>query len=332
MNQGYAAFVARGECLPHSWQNQELGDEDVLLDITHCGICHSDIHLIDDDWGMSSYPLVPGHEVVGVIRAVGPAVDPTRIGSRAGVGWQCGSCGSCRSCRKGRENHCARSRATCVGRPGGFARMLVAHQNFAFPIPDAIDSAHAAPLFCAGATVYTPFRVHGIGPAMRVGILGLGGLGHLALQFAHAHGAEVFAFTTSRDKQEEAKRFGASQCLSYDLQQLIPLANSFDFLLSTVSADLPWDAILGLLAPEGKLVVVGASPKPMQIHAFSLIGGARTVSGSAIGSPSQIIEMLELCARTGIRPQIETLPFSQVNQALQATRSGAARYRMVLEN
>jgi len=247
MIHAHAAREARAPLTPHTIETGPLRPFEVELAVTHCGICHSDIHLIDDDWHISRYPLVPGHEVVGTVQACGPAVTDVRVGQRVGVGWQSGSCLACEWCLRGDEMCCAQEEATCVGRPGGFADRLRVDSRFAHPLPDALASEHAAPLLCAGITVYAPLAA-GVQPGMRVGVVGIGGLGHLALQFARAMGAEVTAFSTTPGKAAEAERFGAHHfVVSSDARQMEQAKGTLDYVLSTVTAPLDWPVWLDVL-------------------------------------------------------------------------------------
>jgi uncharacterized zinc-type alcohol dehydrogenase-like protein len=328
-----AAHAAKEPLRSFQYEPQELGLGDVEIKITHCGICHSDLHLINNDWGISVYPLVPGHEIIGAVTAVGSSVTRLKIGQRVGVGWEAGACLECEYCNRGEENLCARNQFTCVGRPGGFAERIRVHSHFAFPIPEAIESEKAGPLLCGGITVFTPLRAFGVTPLMRVGVIGIGGLGHLALQFARAFGCEVTAFSSTPAKEAEARKFGAHHfAASTDAAAMAKLGSSFDFLLSTVNADLDWNAYLNLLRPKGKLCIVGAALQPLNISAFALIVGQKTVCGSNTGGRPAILEMLEFAARHGIRPQVELKPMAEANAALARLAANQARYRIVLVN
>ena len=328
-----AVHAAKEPLRPYQYEPGELGPGDVELKITHCGICHSDLHLINNDWGLSTYPLVPGHEIIGHVSALGPGVKSLTLGQRVGVGWEAGACLECDYCLRGEENLCAHSQPTAVGRPGGFADRIRVHSHFAFPIPEVIESQMAGPLLCGGITVFTPLRAFEVNPLLRVGVIGIGGLGHLALQFARAFGCEVTAFSSTPAKEAEAKKFGAHYfAASTDTAAMAKLGSRFDFLLSTVNADLDWNAYLNLLRPKGKLCIVGAAPQPLSIPAFALIVGQKTVCGSNIGGSKTILEMLEFAARHGIRPQVELKPMAEANAALARLASNQARYRMVLVN
>ena len=328
----HAAMAPRQTLYPFQYESAGLGPWDVEVAITHCGICHSDIHLIDNDWGISSYPLVPGHEIIGTVEDAGAEVKHLKKGQRVGVGWQRGSCLLCEQCLKGDENLCPENRATCVGNHGGFAERIRVDSRFAFPIPDALASENAAPLLCGGATVYSPLKNYGIVPSMRVGVIGIGGLGHLALQFANAFGCEVTAFSSTPDKEKEASSFGAHRFIaSANLAAPKKAAGSLDFILSTVFANLDWNIYLQLLRPNGKLCFVGVPAAPIQIHIGALLGGQKSVCASVIGSRNTIREMLDFAARHDIQAKTEVLPLAEVNKAIEKVRVNKARYRMVLK-
>jgi uncharacterized zinc-type alcohol dehydrogenase-like protein len=305
---------------------------EVTVQVSHCGICHSDIHLIDDDWGMSRYPLVPGHEVVGIVAAAGAGVRHLKEGQRVGVGWQCGACGECEWCRLATEHLCVSSRATCVHQPGGYATHVNSQARFAFPLPAALDAVSGAPLLCGGVTVYSPLRRYAR-PGMKVGVIGIGGLGHLALQFARAMGCEVTAYSTSPGKEVEARQYGAHRFVATgDGEALRAETGRQEFLLSAVTAELDWPAWINVLRPRGTLCLVGASPGDVRVPSFSLIIGERSVAGSMIGSPAGIEEMLALAARADIKAAAEPFPMAEVNAALDRVRANRVRYRAVLLN
>jgi uncharacterized zinc-type alcohol dehydrogenase-like protein len=330
---GLGVHAAGAQLLPYKYDPGVLRADEVEIKISHCGVCFSDVHLIDNDWGMSKYPFVPGHEIIGAVVAVGSAVKNLVVGDRVGVGWQADSCGICEWCRQGEEHLCAKSQPTCVGRNGGFADKIRVNWRFAIPVPAALDSEHAAPLLCGGITVYSPLRNHGVRPSSRVGIIGIGGLGHMGIQFAKAFGAEVTAFSTSKDKEEEAKGLGAHQFVNTrDAGALKKVAGSFDLLLSTVSADQDWQAYVAALRPKGMLCIVGASPSPIQVGAFSLIGGQKAISGSPTGSPRDLFEMLDVAARHGVKAITERFPMAKANDAVAKVKKSQVRYRAVLAN
>jgi uncharacterized zinc-type alcohol dehydrogenase-like protein len=296
-------------------------------------VCRSDIHLIDNDWGNSKYPFVPGHEIVGTVSAVGEDVKDRTAGERVGIGWQADSCGICEWCRQGDEHLCANSQGVCVGRNGGYADAVRVNSRFAIPVPEGLDSENAAPLLCGGITVYSPMRKHGVGPFSRVGVVGIGGLGHLGLQFAKAFGAEVTALSTSKDKEAEALELGATGFVNTrDTAELKKVAGSFDFLLSTVSADQDWQALVNSLRPKGTLCIVGVPPSPIALQAFPLISGQRSVAGSPIGSPRDLHEMLGVAARHGVKAITERFAMVKANDAIAKVKKGKVRYRAVLTN
>ena len=329
----FAAKGPREVLVPFSYELGALGPHEVLISVSHCGICRSDVHLIDNDWGISQYPLVPGHEIVGRVETIGTEVENLDVGTRVGIGWQSGACLECEWCASGRDNLCPDNRATCVGRYGGFADTVIADSRYAFPIPDGLTSENAAPLMCGGITVYSPLSFNNVRPHMKVGVVGVGGLGHLALQFANAFGCEVTAFSSSPSKEAEARVLGADRFVnSADPGQLEAEAGTQDFLIVTANVDLDWQAYVNVLRPGGHLCFVGAVPHPIQIHAMSLIVGAKSLSGSPIGGRKSIAEMLDFSARHGIEAQVEVMPMYQVNEALDKVRANQARYRIVLRN
>jgi alcohol/geraniol dehydrogenase (NADP+) len=333
INHGYAATDAKGTLKPFEFDLGELGPEEVEIKVTHCGICHSDLSMLDNEWGMSKYPFVPGHEAVGTVLAMGHEAKGLEIGQRVGIGWSAYSCLSCHECLSGDHNLCAHNQGTIVGRYGGFADRLRAQWTWVRPLPDALDLATTGPLLCGGITVFAPFLLHKIPSTARVGVIGIGGLGHMALQFANKWGCEVHAFTTSDNKEAEAKKLGAHYVHNTKRDGVLAkLAGSLDLIVSTINAPLDIPGVLGALAPNGRLHVVGAILEPMAIPAFGLISGQKSVSGSPTGSPSAISTMLEFSARHSVAPVTETFPMSKVNEALEHLRSGKARYRIVLIN
>jgi uncharacterized zinc-type alcohol dehydrogenase-like protein len=329
----YAAQEAKAPLEAFSYVSPDLGPWDVEVKVTHCGICHSDVHLVDNDWGISQYPQVPGHEIVGTVSTMGASVKHLKAEQRVGIGWQSSSCMTCEWCISGKEKLCSQMMGTCLGRHGGFAKAVVVDSRFAFVLPDGLESENVAPLLCGGITVFAPLIHFGIRPTMKVGVIGIGGLGHLALQFYKAWGCEVTAFTATSGKEKEAKEFGAHQVLnSKDPEILKANAATLDFIISTAPGDLDWGAYLDVLRPEGKLCVVGVPKNPMAIPAFPLIAGQKTVCGSPIGGRSDIDTMLTFAARHGIKAQTESYAMSEVNPAMDRVRNNQARYRIVLKN
>ena len=311
----------------------ELGMHEVEISITHCGICHSDIHLISNDWGISQYPFIPGHEVIGTVTAIGSHVSSLAAGQRVGLGWQSNSCGECEWCTQGLENLCPQSEATCVHRHGGYANRVRANARFVVRIPDVLPSEEAAPLLCGGITVYNPMRDHAINPSSRVGVVGIGGLGHLAIQFARVFGAEVTAFSSSAAKEEEARAFGAHRFVNTrESKAMKEIAGTQDFILNTANADQDWSVLIQALRPTGTLGLVGVPPSPVSLQAFPLIAGVRTVTGSPIGSPHRIREMLDVAARHGVKATTEPFPMAKANEAIEKVKKNKVRYRAVLTN
>lgn len=331
--QGLAAHAAGAELLPFRYDPGKLGSQEIEITITHCGICHSDLHLISNDWGISQYPFIPGHEVVGTVRAVGKEVKSLQVGERVGLGWQSNSCGSCEWCIQGMENLCPTAEATCVHRHGGYADRVRANARFVVPIPEALASENAAPLLCGGITVYNPLRSHGISPASRVGVIGIGGLGHMAIQFARVFGAEVTAFSTSVEKEEEARSLGAHRFVNTrETRALKEVANSLDFIISTVNADQDWGIYVQALRPNGTLCFVGVPPSAVTLQAFSLISGMRSITGNPTGSPARIREMLDVAARHGVKAVTQCFPMAKANEAVEKVKKNKVRYRAVLAN
>jgi uncharacterized zinc-type alcohol dehydrogenase-like protein len=305
----------------------------VEIAVDYCGICHSDLSMLQNHWGMTQFPLVPGHEISGRVVAVGPDAKKVKVGDRVGVGWFSGSCMSCHDCLSGDHNLCAGHEGVIVGRHGGFADRVRAHWAWAVPIPEGVDPAKAGPLFCGGITVFNPIVQCGVQPTDRVGVVGVGGLGHLAIQFLNKWGCEVFAFTSSEDKKAELLKMGAHHVVnSKDPEQLKPLARSLDFIMVTANVPLDWNAYIDTLSPRGRLHFVGAVLEPLNIGVFPLLLGQRSVSASPLGSPATTAQMLDFCARHAISPITESFPMSKVNDALARLESGKARYRIVLKN
>ena len=329
--KGYATPGPKKPLEPFEYEPGPLGPDEVEVKVSHCGICHSDLAMIDNDWGFTGYPLIPGHEVVGTIAAVGSAVKNVKIGTRVGIGWHCGSCGHCEWCVKGLESLCAEERGTIVHHHGGWAEAVRVDAKFAIPIPDAIESSVAGPFMCAGSTVFTPMYRFGVTPTMKTAVVGIGGLGHLAVQFLAAFGCEVTAISSTHDKDAEAKKLGASRFIATrGTDELKKAAGSFDFIISTVGADLPWDDYVAALRPQGRLVLVGIPDSALKVIPFPLLA-EKSISGGSCGGPSDTARMLEFAARTGVRPVVEPFPLSKVNEALDHVRSNKARYRVVLE-
>lgn len=333
MIRAYAVSKPKGKFEVIEYDPGPLKGDDIEIEVESCGLCHSDLSLVDDEWGMSQFPLVPGHEIVGRISQTGEAVTRLKPGDRVGVGWFSRSCLTCDQCMDGDHNMCAQVEQTAVDRFGGFADKVRVQASWANRLPDDIDTASAGPLFCGGITVFNPLVQFDVKPTDRVGVIGIGGLGHLALQFLAAWGCEVTAFTSTGAKADEARKFGAHRVVdSRDRDALKAEAGRYDFILSTVAVPLDWNRYFAALAPKGRLHTVGAVSDPIGVEAFTLIGGQKSLSGSPLGSPVTIRKMLDFCDRHGIAPQIERMKMSQIDAAFDRLREGKPRYRIVLEN
>jgi len=328
----WAATEPGGRLEPFTYDPGPLDAHDVEIAVTHCGICHSDLSMLNNEWGFTQYPFVPGHEVAGTIAAVGEHVSHLKVGDRVGLGWHSGYCMHCQPCMSGDHNMCESQQGTIVGRHGGFADRVRAQAAAVIKLPEGIELADAGPLFCGGITVFNPLLQFDVKPTARVGVVGIGGLGHMALKFLHAWGCEVTAFTSTASKREEAMAMGAHRTVnSRDPEAIKAEAGRFDLILSTVNVTLDWGAYTAALNRRGRLHMVGATLEPLQIGVFSLMGGQKQVSASPVGSPAAIRVMLEFAARHGIAPQIETFAMDDVNDAIAHLHDGKARYRIVLE-
>ena len=331
MIKAYAVHEPKGSLIPFEYDPGPLGRMEVELDVISCGICHSDLSVIDSEWGESQYPLVAGHEVIGSVSSLGDSVRYLDVGDNVGLGWHAGYCMNCHSCRSGDHNLCPSAQPTIIGRHGGFSDKVRAGAESLLKLPQAIDLESAGPLLCGGITVFNPLFQFDVKPTDKVAVIGVGGLGHLALQFYNAWGCEVTAFTSSRSKKEEIIELGAHHILdSRDLTDIEAAQGQFDFIISTVNAKLDWNAYIKALRPRGRLHFVGATMQPLDVGAIALITGQRSLSGSPVGSPATIDTMLEFAVRNNIRPVVEKYSFKNINEALERLRSGQARYRVVL--
>ncbi|WP_282079620.1 NADPH-dependent aldehyde reductase Ahr [Aquimarina algiphila] len=329
----YAAVEPKAKLTPHSYELEELGQEQVDIKVSYCGICHSDLSMINNDWGITEYPIVPGHEVIGEVIATGDAVKKIKVGDKVGLGWFSASCMSCHECMDGSHHLCANNEATIVGRHGGFADHVRAHWSWAISLPDAIDMSKAGPLLCGGITVFNPIILAGVQPTDTVGVIGIGGLGHMALKFLKHWGCEVIAFSSNPDKKEQILNMGANQVInSKSPEELESIRGKLNFILNTTNVTLDWNSYLRTLAPKGKLHTVGAVLEPMAIPAFSLIGGEKSVGGSPLGSPALTETMLNFCVRHNIYPTVEEFPMEKINEAIAHLEKGKARFRIVLKN
>ena len=329
--KAWVAKAAKGPMVLETVDFGPLGAEEVEISVEHCGLCHSDISISNNDWGISKYPAILGHEVIGRVTALGASAKGLKIGQRVGVGWNSGSCMHCHQCMSGSHNLCPEVEMTIVGHRGGFASHVRSHWAWAFPLPENLNFADAGPLLCGRVTVFAPLSMFAK-PTSRVGIVGIGGLGHMAVKFAAAYGCEVTAFTSSEKKFDEARGFGAGHVVATtDSAAIKKLGGCFDFLISTVNVPLDWDAIIGTLAPNGRLHIVGAVLEPIPVGVFSLIMQQRSISGSPAGSPVAIEAMLDFATRHNIAPQTEHYPMSSINEAFARLESGKAHYRIVLD-
>lgn len=333
MFQAYAASEAKSELKPFEYEPGALASNEVQIKVETCGICHSDLSMLNNDWGISQFPLVPGHEVIGIVESLGAQVKHLKIGQRVGVGWFSNSCMTCEWCVGGEHNLCESTEGIIVGRHGGFADRVRTDATWAIPIPDGINPESAGPLMCGGITVFNPILQFNIKPTDHVGIIGIGGLGHMALKFLHSYGCEVTAFSSNEEKENDAKIFGANHFVnSSDSNSLEKIAGSLDFIISTVNVALDWPSYINVLRPKGRLHIVGAVMEPLPIPLFPLLFGQKSVSASPLGSPFTAGVMLEFAARHKIEPLVETYPIDKVNEAMEKLRSGKTRYRLVLKN
>jgi uncharacterized zinc-type alcohol dehydrogenase-like protein len=336
----YGATSAGDPLAPLQIERRDVGAHDVLIDIRFCGVCHSDIHTVRGEWGEVGYPLVPGHEIAGVVAEVGPEVTRHAVGDRVGVGCMVESCRECASCTRGDEQYCVPGNTLTYGSvdrdgtitQGGYSSGVVVNEDFVVRIPDGLELDVAAPLLCAGITTYSPLRHWGAGPGKQVAVVGLGGLGHMAVKIAHAMGAEVTVLSQSLRKQEDGLRLGArGYYATSDPETFDELAGRFDLIINTVSAKVDVNAFLRLLTVDGALVNVGAPAEPLSIDVFALIGGRRTYAGSAIGGIRETQEMLDFCAEHGIAAEIERISADQINDAWERVLASDVRYRFVID-
>jgi len=337
---GYAAQHSKAKLEPFSFHRREAGPKDIVIDIQYCGVCHSDIHQVRDEWGGSIYPMVPGHEIVGRVVQVGGQVSKFKPGDLAGVGCLVDSCRTCPSCEAGEEQYCENGMVVTYngldknGEPtyGGYSNNIVVDEAYALSISPKLDLAAVAPLLCAGITTYSPLRHWRVGQGQKVGVVGLGGLGHMALKFAHSFGAHVVLFTTSAHKKDDALRLGADDVvLSKDPDAVSAHANSFDFILDTVSAPHDLNVFLNLLKRDGTMTLVGVPDAPPLVQPFHLLMKRRSLAGSLIGGISQTQEMLDYCAEHGIVSDIELIPIQQVNEAYERVLKSDVKFRFVID-
>ncbi len=339
--KAYAAYNPTGELAPFQFDRREVRPSDVKIEIVYCGVCHSDLHQVRNEWGGSQYPLVPGHEIVGKVTEVGTAVTKFAVGDLAGIGCLVDSCRECDNCRKGLEQFCrygstgtynSKDKVSGGVTYGGYSSQIVADEAFVLKVSPNLPLSGVAPLLCAGITTYSPLRHWKVGKGHKVAVVGLGGLGHMAIKFAASFGAEVTMLSTSPSKEKDAQHLGAHHfALTSDPQTLKGLAGKFDFILDTVSAEHNYNTYLQMLNTDGVMVCVGAPPTPSQIMAFSLIGGRKSLAGSLIGGLPETQEMLDYCAAHNIVSDVEVVPVNYINEAYVRMLKGDVRYRFVLD-
>jgi alcohol dehydrogenase (NADP+) len=338
---GYATKGPTAILEPFTFERRDPGPHDVLIEVLYCGVCHSDIHQARDEWGGSIYPMVPGHEIVGRVTRVGPQVKRFKVGELAAVGCFVDSCRVCASCKAGLEQYCENHLVLTYNGTekdektptyGGYSSQIVVDENYTLKISPKLPLANVAPLLCAGITTYSPLRHFEVGPGQRVGVIGLGGLGHMAVKLAASMGAEVTVLSTSKTKEQDARRLGAHDfVVSMDAKNLDALAARFDFILDAVSAPHDLNAYLNLLRRDGVMVMVGVPSKPLEVQAFSLILKRRRLAGSAIGGIRETQEMLDYCAEKNITADVEVIPIQQLEAAWERTIKGDVRYRFVID-
>ncbi len=339
--KGYAVHNATDHLHPFDFERREPGAHDVQFEIVYCGVCHSDIHQVRNEWQNSIYPMVPGHEIVGRVTKVGNGVTRFKEGDLAAVGCLVDSCRECSNCKKGLEQYCKNGNVqTYNGRErdgktvtyGGYSNQIVVHEDFVLHISDKLPLEGVAPLLCAGITTYSPLRHWKVGEGHKVGVVGLGGLGHMAVKFAAAFGAEVTMLSTSPDKEKDARRLGAHKfALTKDPEQLKGLTSYFDFIIDTVSAPHDYNAYLNLLDTNGIMICVGVPPTPVELLAFNLLGNRRSLAGSGIGGLPETQEMLDYCAEHNIVSDVEVIDMAYINEAYERMLKGDVKYRFVID-
>jgi uncharacterized zinc-type alcohol dehydrogenase-like protein len=329
---GFAAMTGGQSLERFTYQQPELGENDVRVAVTHCGLCHTDIQAIENYYGITTFPFVPGHEIVGNVVSVGPAVSELELGDRVGIGWQGRSCGKCEWCRRGETQLCMEIEDTTVMVPyGGFSSSVVADHNFVHPLPVSMPSEAAAVLMCAGLTVYSALSAHVTGPGLRVAIIGVGGLGHLAIQFANAFGCEVTALSSSPNKEDQARGFGAKEFLyTGDVSSLRKAAFTYDLLICTANAGIFWEILFSILKKRGKLILLGFPD--VAFNSTDLVAHELAIVGSLIGNPPTMRAMISFAEKHQISPMVQILPMSDVNEAIRMLKENQARYRIVLVN
>ncbi len=339
--KGYATHGATEPVVPFDFERREPNAHDVAFDILYCGVCHSDIHQVRNEWGNSKYPMVPGHEIVGRVTAVGNAVSKFKVGDLAAVGCLVDSCRECKNCKKGLEQYCKKGGVGTYnayekdGKTltfGGYSKHIVVHEDFVLHVPQNLPLETVAPLLCAGITTYSPLRHWKVGKGHKLGVVGLGGLGHMAVKFGAAFGAEVTMLSTSPGKEADAKRLGAHKfALTTNADSLKELQGYFDFIIDTVSAPHDYNAYLGMLDTDGIMICVGVPPTPVELLAFNLLGNRRSIGGSGIGGLPETQEMLDYCGEHGITSDVEIIEMSYINEAYERMLKGDVKYRFVID-
>lgn len=331
MVKAYAALNAGEDLKPYEYESKTLEQNEIRIKVHSCGICHSDISAIDNSWGKSKYPMIAGHEIIGEVIEIASNSSMHKIGDTVGLGWHSGYCNNCDYCDVGDHNFCSNTKKTVFSQFGGFAEEVVAEEESVIPIPLKLNLEDAGPLLCGGITVFTPIVEFGINEKHKVGVIGIGGLGHLAIQFYKALGCHVTAFTNSQDKNDFIKKMGADDVVSStDQVTLKNLGAKFDLLISTVNVSLDWNLYLNIIKPRGRLHFVGVVLEPIKSLVFSLMTGRRSISGSPVGSPKNIKKMLNFCVEHNIKPIVEHFKFSDINKAIEKVRSNKVRFRAVL--
>ena len=331
MVKAYAALNAREDLKPYEYDSKTLEKNEIRIKVHSCGICHSDISAIDNSWDKSKYPMIAGHEIIGEVIEIASNNSMHKIRDTVGLGWHSGYCNNCDYCDVGDHNFCSNTKKTVFSQFGGFAEEVVAEEESVIPIPLKLNLEDAGPLLCGGITVFTPIVEFGINEKHKVGVIGIGGLGHLAIQFYKALGCHVTAFTNSQDKNDFIKKMGADDVVSStDQVTLKNLGAKFDLLISTVNVSLDWNLYLNIIKPRGRLHFVGAVLEPIKSSVFSLMAGRRSISGSPVGSPKNIKKMLNFCVEHNIKPIVEHFKFSDINKAIEKVRSNEVRFRAVL--
>ena len=337
--KAYAASASKAPLGPYSFERRDPRERDVLIDIKYCGICHSDIHQVRDEWGGSIFPMVPGHEIAGTVAAIGNGVTKYKVGDKVGVGCFVDSCRTCAECREGIEQYCPSTVFTYNSREhdgtptmGGYSERIVVDEDYVLRMPENLPLDACAPLLCAGITLYSPLMHWHAGPGAKVAIIGLGGLGHMGVKLAHAMGAEVTVLSHSMRKCDDAKRLGADDFYATsDAETFKKLAGHFDLIVNTVSAEMDWNQYLNLLRVDGAMVVVGIPEKQVPLGAYPLVSRRRSLAGSMIGGIRETQEMLDFCGQHGIVSDIETIPIQKVNEAYERVLKSDVRYRFVID-